>query len=78
MVCAFLSLSEEWAAIMCNASENGILALQMGQSLGYDRGGGSFTLRESIGAAPNSSKPFSRLPRPCSPYFQALPSISTR
>jgi hypothetical protein len=58
---------------MCNASENGILALQMGQSLGSHRGGGSFTLQKSIAAAPHSSKPFGRLPRPLSILLPGSP-----
>jgi len=40
---AFLSSAcGEWAAIMCSASENGILALQMGQCWKTDRTAASF------------------------------------
>ena len=46
---ALLSLaSGEWVAAMCNASENGILAPQIGQSLGCELRNASFTLGESI------------------------------
>jgi hypothetical protein len=47
---------EEWAATMCIARENGILALQIGQSSKSDRGVRSFTMIESITATPDISK----------------------
>jgi hypothetical protein len=48
----------EWAATMCIARENGIFALQMGQSLKSDWGARSFTLIKNISTAPENSKQF--------------------
>jgi hypothetical protein len=52
---------EEWAATMCIARENGILAVQMGHNSKLDRGVRSFTPKESISANPSISKQFNRL-----------------
>ncbi len=46
---------------MCKASENGILQLQIGQSLGSGRDG-SFILAESISAIPLVGKPSGTFP----------------
>ncbi len=53
---SILSLaSGEWAAAMCNAKENGILAPQIGQNLGSERGDGSLTVAMSVGVTPQAS-----------------------
>jgi hypothetical protein len=51
----------EWAATMCIARENGILAVQMGHVSKSDRGVCSFTPIESISATPDIGKQFNRL-----------------
>jgi hypothetical protein len=48
---------------MCNASEKGTLALQIGQSLGSEDGGNSFTLEESVRAVARIGKLFGSFAR---------------
>jgi hypothetical protein len=53
----------EWAATMWIASENGIRALQIGQSLKSDRGVSWFTLVDSIGPSHQGGKRFGSIVR---------------
>jgi hypothetical protein len=61
-VSALVSIAfEEWAATMCIARENGILAVQMGHISKPDRGVCSFTPIESISTTASIGKQFNRL-----------------